>query len=89
MKSIWRAAFDINNPCGHTNLKTDPCSICGFPDPRITITSLREEIVCLKAELTELNNWSDQLWKTVSPQDPATTDALMDWANGTKINGGE
>ena len=47
-----------------------------------TIAYLREEIACLKAELTKLNNWSDQLWKIVSPQDPATTDGIS--AMGTR-----
>lgn len=33
--------FQMINPCNHTGFESEPCDVCGYPDPRKLIAKLK------------------------------------------------
>lgn len=40
---FWQK-HQINNPCSHTGFESFVCEKCGYPDPRKTISTLRDSV---------------------------------------------
>jgi hypothetical protein len=50
--SVKLDAAILMNPCGHS-LESDPCNVCGYPDPRVLIRRLRADLLAVRKEIEQ------------------------------------